>query len=430
MSPLFRKRFQMNNSSENFSVRRVLFHNTGIRFAAQAVSMLVNLTSTFVLSRYLGVEGFGGLNYMFAFYYFFLVAQDMGIDVIAVRECSRNPDQAGRILGTMRAFKVLTSLVLVLTAWIIIGKVSFAPALKSALYLYALILPVLALEHPAVIFQVKLNAQYPSGIAILKSVANFIFLIGFVALGLGMTGYVLALVLSELAVMAASVYFSRRFVSLTLLPDWPLCFKILKSSGAIAAAGVFTALTNRVDFLMLERMTDLHQLGLYSAVYKVTNLLESLPLVMMATLYPVMSRYAEAENKDALRKLYQKCLLLLGGLALPMGIGVVLFARPIVELCFGAEFLQAAAGLQVLIWATVFLYPAISAGNLLISLGKEKSNLVINVFAALSNIVLNFFWIPRYGFVGAAAATAVSYFFILIFSLISARRALRQTAHD
>lgn len=408
------------------SLRFLVFQNTGIRFAAQAVSMLVTLAGALVLSRYFGVEKFGGLNYVITFYYFFLVVQDLGVDVIVVRECARKPEQSAKIIGTMRIFKFSLSLFLAALSWALITLTAFPAELKPALYIYALILPLVALQHSSVIFQLKLDAKHPSLIAIMKSAANFIFLIFLVMAGFGMTGYVLALVLSELAVLAAVIYFSRRFIRVENTFDRALCAKILKSSFAIAAAGIFVALTNRVDFLMLERMSGLRELGFYSAIYKVTNLLESLPLAIMTTLYPVMSRYAEERDGERLKKLYRKSLVLFTVMGLPMGAAVTVLAGPIVQLLFGAEFGEAAAGLRVLIWAVVFLYTAISAGNLLISLGKEKINLAVNIFAAFLNIALNFFWIPKYGFVGASYATVCAYFFIMTLSLAAAHTVLRK----
>ena len=68
---------------------------------------------------------------------------------------------------------------------------------------------------------------------------------------------------------------------------------------------------------------------------------------------------------------------------------------------------------MVLVWSTVFLYLAISGGNLLISMGRENINLVLNMIGAALNITLNLLLIPSMGFVGAAFATTATYLFIL-----------------
>jgi O-antigen/teichoic acid export membrane protein len=157
----------------------------------------------------------------------------------------------------------------------------------------------------------------------------------------------------------------------------------------------------------------MHQVGLYSAAYKVTNLLEAFPLMVMGTIYPLMSRYA-SEDLDKLRSLYKKSVFYLGLLAVPMGIGITLLAPIIVRLLFGAQFAEADRALMILVWSTVFLYLALSGGNLLISMGKEKVSLYLNMVGAGLSIALNFLLIPMMGFVGAALATTATYLVILI----------------
>lgn len=414
---------------EIFNLRRRLIKNTGIQLVSQAAAILVSLATTFVLSRYLGVTRFGGLNYIFAFYYFFLILSDMGVNTIVVRECSQKPDEAAKIIGAIGAFKTGMAILSVAVAWLIVWQVEFPAGLKTPLYLYGLILPLSALQLPGVIFQVNLNAGVPAIIGTTKSLANFVFLIVLIALGLGLTGYVLALVLSELMTALLVWSSSKAFIKPVWKIDWDLCWKILKSSLALGSATIFVAIINRIDFVMLERMTDLHQVGLYAVLYKFTNLLETFPLMIMATLYPVMSRYAR-ENPKKLWSLYRKSMLLFSGIAIPLGIGVSFFSTLIVRLLFGEKFMEAAPGLQVLIWATVFLYLALAGGNVLISMGREKVSLVINIAAAALNVGLNFLWIPRYGFIGAAWATVCTFFLIFVAITGSAGSILRRAAYE
>jgi len=175
----------------------------------------------------------------------------------------------------------------------------------------------------------------------------------------------------------------------------------------------------------LERMTNLREVGLYAAAYKVTSVLEAFPAMIMGTVYPLMSRYA-SEDVERLRALYRKSVSYLSLVALPMGIGITVCAPVIVRLLFGANFMGAERGLTVLVWSTVFLYVAISGGNLLISVGKEKVNLLILAVGALTNIGLNLLWIPALGFVGAALSTAISFLVILVGTTIGVRIYLDQ----
>jgi O-antigen/teichoic acid export membrane protein len=395
------------------NLRRVLIKNTGVQMIAQAVSLAIGLATSAVLSRYLGVEGFGQFNYIFAFFYFFLTINDFGVNTIVVREVSKHHDRANEIIGAMQLFKLLLAAVCVLGAWATIWAMKFPADLRNSLCLFALILPLIALQLPGVIFQATLKAEYPAIVGVINRCGGFLLMMGAVAMGSRLTGIVAALLVGELIALLVLLKWARRFVRPVWRPDPELWMEVLRSSIPLGIMGLFVATINRVDFMMLERMTDLQQVGLYSAAYKVVNLLEAFPLMIMGTIYPVMSRYA-SEDLGQLRVLYKKCVAYLGLVALPMGIGITLLAPWIVRVLFGDKFVDSSQGLRVLVWSSVFLYLALSGGNLLISLGKEKVNLAINALGAMLNVGLNLVLIPSLGFVGAALSTAGTYLFILI----------------
>src|SRR3989337_3717734 len=126
------------------SLRRVLIKNTGVQMAAHGISTAIGLATMFVLSRYLGVEGFGQYNYIFAFFYLFITINDFGVNTIVVREISKQRERAGEIIGAMLSFKVLLAAISILVAWAVIWLMKFPEGLRNALYLFALILPMIA----------------------------------------------------------------------------------------------------------------------------------------------------------------------------------------------------------------------------------------------------------------------------------------------
>jgi O-antigen/teichoic acid export membrane protein len=405
---------------EAIDVKRLLIKNTGFQLFSHAVSLGIGLVSTMVLSRYLGVERFGQFNYIFAFFYFFLSINDFGVNVIVVREASKNRERVGEIIGAMLSFKLLLAAFSVVAAWLAIWLMAFPAELRNALFVYALILPVMALQLPAVIFQVLLKMEYPSLIGIVNRVLSFLLLMVMVWLGYGLTALAAALIVAEVASLSLLLKYARSFMRPIYRLDPKLWKEVLRSSIPLGVMGLFAALINRVDFIMLERMTDMHQVGLYSAVYKVTNLLELFPLMVMTTVYPLMSQYAN-EDMEKLRELYKKSVLYLGIIALPLGICITVFAPVIIRLLFGAQFAGADRALMVLVWSTVFLYLALPGGNLLIAIGKEKVNLCILAPAALINIGLNFLWISTLGFVGTALSTSITFLIIFIATMVAVR---------
>lgn len=378
---------------------------------AQAVSLLLSLATTYILSRHLGVERFGGVNFIFAFYYFFQVLNEFGIDTTVIREGSQDPARFQKILSTMRTFKMIVAAGSMALAIGFIYLINYPAALRIPLTLYSLVLPLIALQLPNLVFNVRLNMQIPAMIGICKVACIFVLLIALVAGGWGMTGYVVALIISEAIVAFLVNFYAHRITRLGWGIDWKICSRILRSGFPIVITGIFVAVINRSDFLMLEKITDLRQVGLYSSMYKITSLLESLPLMAMTTIFPLLSRYAKEDGRR-FWEVYKKATFLLASIALPMVVIISFTAPWMIRLLFGAAYMDAVPGLRVQIWATVFLYLAITGGNALISLGLEKINLALTAIAAMLNVALNLYCIPRWGFLGASVATVAAYFFL------------------
>ena len=405
-------------------LRALLLKNTGFQIMSQVISLGIGLVTAWVLSRYLGVEGFGQFNYIFAFFYFFLTLNDLGVNTIVVRSSSQEPDRAGEIIGAMLSFKLILSLISVVIAWTAIAWFDFPTNLRNSLFLYTLILPVIALELPSAIFQVVLRLDYPSMIGMMNRVVGFLLLVGVVWMKRGLLGLTAAMVLAEVVYLLVLLKFSMMFVRPIFKVDFGIWKKILRSSITIGIAGIFVAINNRVNFIMLERMTNLRELGMYAAAYRVTSCFEAFPLMLMGTLYPVMCQYA-IQDTARLERLYRKSLLLIGLVGIPLGVMISVFSPLIVKTLFGVGFHGAEKSLRILVWSTVFMYLALTGGNLLISIGKEKINLYIQIFAAMVHVGLNFLWIPRWGSVGAASSIASAFFFIAVLTLICAERRLK-----
>jgi O-antigen/teichoic acid export membrane protein len=415
-------------------LRRLLVKNTTIQMVAQAVAVLTGLGNSWVLSRCLGVEGFGQFSYVFAFYYFFLALNDFGVNTIVLREVSQRRDRAAEIIGSMLTLKVAVSLFLLVCAWIVVWMMQSPGDLRNALWVFSLVLPLLALQLPMLIFQVNLEAWRPAIVAIVNRCLGFILVLAALGLGRTLMAVVTALVVSECVSLALVHKLSRSVVRPIWRIDPQAWLEILRSIIPLGLASLFSAIINRVDFVMLERMTDLHQLGLYSAAYKVTNLLETFPLILMGTIYPLMSRSAK-DDPERLKRLYWRTLLLLGSVALPIGATVTLAAPWIVQIVFGSEFLGTVPALRVLVWSTVAMYVAIVGGYLLISAGRERINLILNGCGAVLNVTLNLWFIPAWGFVGAAWSTTITFAFslfavtvasLLVLKSLSPRQALME----
>jgi len=406
-------------------LRRFLVWHVSFQAAAHVVGIATGLALTMMLSRHLGPAGFGGFTYLFAFLYFFLAANDLGINTIAVRELSQQPERAAEILGRLLSLRIVLAAGTLAVAWLVILAMRFPVELAAALGIFMLVLPLTALKAPVVIFQSTLRFEYAVWVDLASRLAGLGLAAVVVWAKGGLVAVSFALVLAEVVGWAVMHHLVRRLVRPVWRVDRRYWTTLVRSSLPLGLAGLLSALINRLDFFMLERMTDLTQVGLYGAAYKITSLAERVPQLVMNTLYPVMARCAR-EDPGRLDRVYRHSLWWLGAAAVPMAAAVSLGADLIVRLVFGGGYADAAAPLRVLIWASACLYAALPGGVLLISLGRERVNLVAQATAVVVNVALNLAWIPRWGVTGAALATLASFAVILAVTAVASELALSE----
>lgn len=408
------------------NLRRLVFRNTGILGVSQVAVMATQLATTLILSRYLGTEGFGQYSYVFAFYLIFLSVNDLGVSTVAVREIAQRREQAGAIISGLLTLRVLLAVLSMVIAWIVIWRLGVAPELRRSLVLFSLILPITALQLPLTVFRTELKPEYPAVVGVLSRVLGVFLVLTFVWAGTGVTAMIAAYLASELVYLGGTLPYARRLTRFAWRVDRSLWSSTLRSGLQIGLISFCAAWINRLDFLMLEHMTDLTQVGLYGAAYRVTNTVETVPLLVMGTVYPLLARYKD--DPVQLRHILRQSLLMLSGLGLAVGLGVTAMAPLVVRLLFGPGYDGSTAALRVLVWSSVCVYVFLTSNNLLISMGRERRLLALYTVAAVANLALNLIWIPRLGVVGAALATTVSYAIVLGGSILSAFTLLGRAA--
>lgn len=408
-------------------IRQLVVRNLSLQTVSEAVALACGLLSSVVLSRHLEVEGFGAFNYVFAFMYLFLAINDLGVNTIVVREISQAPHRAGEIIGSAIALRLTIAGAVLVTAWAAIWTWPMDPSLRLPLSLFALILPLNALNVPAMIFTTAMRFDLNAMATIIWRVSGLALILVAVALGWGVTAVLGALLVSEVIGLTTVHLLARPLAAWRIHVDRIEWRTLMRSAAPVGASLLLTAIVNRIDFLMLEKMTSLEDVGLYSAAYRITNMLEKFPLLVMATLYPIMSQLAAAD-RDRLRDVYRRTFAHFAAAAIPIGLVMSALAPYLTAWLFGEEYRGAGRALRFLVWATVCLYLALAGGNLLISVGRARDNVVALVAGASANVGLNLALIPRYGIAGAAFATAVSFLIVLLITVFAVERVFRAPA--
>ena len=390
------------------TIQRVA-RNTGVIITGDVIFRMISVFVTIYLARYLGMVEFGKYSFVFAYLTFFNILTDLGLQVILVREMSRDPSTASKLIGNAYIIRLILAAFAIVLSLTIITLMSYPADTTTYVYIAAFSLLFISFsDFYRTIFEANLRMEYNiiAKLAFKVLSTGLIFWIIFVLQGT-LTHILLALVFSESIKMLISFLFSRKFVRPKFEIDFG-CWKYLfKECLPLAMTGVIWVIYYQIDKVMLSIMMGNAAVGLYSAAYKLCDPLLLIPTALMMSLYPIMSIFSKT-SKDRLIKSYILSVKYLLIVMLPIAIGVTLLSNRIIFLIYGTEFAYSTTPLQILIWSIMFGSINSVLLSLLISIDRQKLNTLSTGICAVTNVTLNFFLIPILSYNGAAIATVVT----------------------
>lgn len=152
------------------------------------------------------------------------------------------------------------------------------------------------------------------------------------------------------------------------------------------------------------------QVGIYSAAYALASVLVFLRRPFMAVLPPFVYQFWDREDYPTVARYLDASLRSYLILAVPMAVGISMLARPALSILANPEFAVKGSPVVPIVVAAMFCYGLSGITGLVFWLEKKSRELsVVWAVAAACNTLLNVLLIPRWGIVGAAVATLVSY---------------------
>jgi O-antigen/teichoic acid export membrane protein len=186
--------------------------------------------------------------------------------------------------------------------------------------------------------------------------------------------------------------------------SWPVLLRAGLPFGIITLALV---IGQSIDTVMLSWFWPAQEIGWYNAAYRLAVSVIFLFEGINRALVPSLSR-AFVTDESYVRGWYVRSVRVIVLVGLPIAVGGMLIADPLIRLLYTDEFAPAIPAFQILIWDVPFILFAFFCGNMTTIVNKERVAARINVINAAANIILNLIFIPRYGIMAAAVVTVVT----------------------
>jgi O-antigen/teichoic acid export membrane protein len=189
--------------------------------------------------------------------------------------------------------------------------------------------------------------------------------------------------------------------------DWRASLRVSREAIPIGLGTIAFLLLSRIDTTMLQLFTNSTEVGQYGAAYRLLETTAFVTWSVNTAVIPTMSRLNPRSNPPV-GFVYERAIKLVLSLTVPLAVGAVILASPIVALLYGPEFHRAADAV-VLLAPTIMLYP-ISALSTALIYSQDVRRIVgaTYVTVLIENVVWNLIAIPRFSLYGAAVGTSVS----------------------
>ena len=171
-------------------------------------------------------------------------------------------------------------------------------------------------------------------------------------------------------------------------------------------------LLSSCDRIALNTLSDYHELGIYSAAMKIMVLLLTFKNTFLAYWSPVaMEKYENADGSE--KEFFRKAFDMVRFLCMMAAVGMISM-RNIIVLILGKNYRGADRIIPFLTLMPIF---AIMFEITVQGIKFKKKNIYLNIAslaAIIANICGNFMLVPRFGGVGAALTTGISYIIYFI----------------
>jgi O-antigen/teichoic acid export membrane protein len=387
------------------------FQNTGWVFISRILSMVISFIATIIIARNLGPGNYGQLSYAVSFVAIFSFIASLGIDSVLYRELIKFPEKKKEYLGSAFTLKLIAGIVTAVV--IIISAIFFSQDDVSKTLIF--ILAATFLFYPPGIvnyeFQARVKSKLPSIASFLITVILNVLKILVIFSHKGVIYLALILLLepilsSAFLMIAYKVEFNETIFSWKF--DKDISKRILIDSWPMIIMGAFGVIYGRIDQVLIKNMLDSTSVGIYSAAVTIAEAWYFAHGIITTSMYPAVVN-AKKVSEELYEKRLKKFIIVLFLLSVGICIATMIFAPLIMGILYGAAFSGSVIILQIYVWANVGVALNSLVFNYLITENYRKIILITSFVPMIINVILNLIWIPKYGIVGSAYATAISY---------------------
>jgi O-antigen/teichoic acid export membrane protein len=379
-----------------------------LRVAGYVVGSVLAAGSAALLFRHLGVVDTG--RYVTAISIVAIVGglSDLGLTAIGVRELSvREGPARDRLAADLLGLRLVITVAGLLVAVAFTLVAGYGSVLVSGVVLAGTALMAQSVQATlAMSLMSALRLGWVTAADVLRQILQAGIIVALVVAGAGLLAVWSAAIPATLAALVVTVVLVRGSVPLRPTfgrEEWrALLRSVLPYSVAVAAASLYF----RLAIILVSLMASARELGYFGASFRIIEVLMVIPGLLLGAAFPIFARAAHNDRERlayAVGRVFDVSLIAGAWFAICLALGAPLG----LELIGGSKFAPASEILAIQGLALGGTFVGAVWANALLSLGRHRDILALNVGALLLGAPLVAALVALDGARGAATATAV-----------------------
>jgi O-antigen/teichoic acid export membrane protein len=389
--------------------------DVGWAFLSSAVTLFIGFILSVVIARWLGANDLGLYRMTLTIYGIVTLVATFGFPSALIKyiaEYKEDEEKLNQTTSCSFINAVIIGLIAAIAIFFLapfIADIFKMPELSTLLKITAIAFPFASLySSQSGLLTGLREMRYYAVLMAGHSILMCILIVTLVLLGFGVEGAISGLVISVIGACFLGSILSKKFFKLSFGNYIQNTKKILSFGGKMFTANAIGQINYHADIILIGFFLTATQVGYYSIAVALSRFFWIIPQSIQTVVYPAASEYWRNNNHAALQTMIDKSMKYTACALIPIGLGVGFFARDIITMIYGQEFIHAVLPLLILIIGTVIHSITKSIGGMMPAVNRPDLAPKKGICSASVNIALNILLIPRFGITGAAIATTCS----------------------
>ncbi|NNJ11092.1 flippase [Chloroflexales bacterium ZM16-3] len=373
---------------------KTIAKNVGVMMVSQLTTWVLAFVLAIFLPRYLGAENIGAISISNSIWLIMSVLLTFGMDTHLIKSIAREPESTSELLGTSLLVRTVFFVISCGLVLLYATVMQYNETLVTVIWIQAIF--YLIATYSSAFTSALIGLERMEFISI-ASIVNKALLTGLSVLLIFLNAglYLIVSVNIVATLISSSILFFalNRQYPLRLRINFARARFMISQSSVYLISSLAIVVYQQIDKPFISALVDTKTVGWYGTAMNLFGTMMFLPVVFGTVIFPSLARsYASGDAK--LNLIAQRSFDLMFLISVPVGLGLVVVAQPLVLLLYGADFAPSGGILMMLGVVLIFTYLNTILGQLLISTDRTDKWNVVMIVAIAVTLPIDYLLVP------------------------------------